>query len=593
MRFVTVGLGVLSMAWFVTGTTNRPTAQAGPPADLVLLNGKILTVDARDSIAQAVAIAGGKIVAVGSNDDVRARIGSATQQVDLRGRTATPGLIDTHVHFSEVDALYSVDLSDVSITQMTDALKRVSDRVAKLKPGEWVRGRGWDEGKLAERRYITAADLDKIAPNNPVWLTHTTGHYGVANSYALKMAEIRKDTKDPPAGTIDRDAQGNPTGVLKEAAMGMVTRSIPAYTRDQQKQGLLALVKDFNKEGMTAAKDPGIGQQKWELYQELLKEGALTVRMFALWAGARRLEDNAQVLARVQANPNPPASLGDGVLLSGGVKMYMDGSGGARTAWMHDDWNKNFTEKDTGNVGYPATPPDVYRQLVTELHNAGVHVSTHAIGDRAIDWVVDTYAQALAAKPTGGLRHGIIHDNTPTDHAIDVTARLQKEFDAGYPEAQAEFMWWIGDNYAANLGPPRALRLSPLKTFVDKGIKWAGGSDYGVTPFPARYGLWASVARRTLNGTYGATPFGLKESVDIRTALRSYTTWAAHQLFLDDRIGSIEVGKDADIAVWDRDMYSVPTAQLKDLKCELTLFRGKVVHGDVRALNANRRVDIH
>ena len=149
MRFVTVGLGVLSMVWLVTGTTERPTAQAGPPADLVLLNGKILTVDARDSIAQAVAIAGGKIVAVGSNDDVRARIADATQQIDLRGRTATPGLIDTHVHFSEVDALYSVDLSDVSITQMTDALKRVSDRVAKLKPGEWVRGRGWDEGNLS------------------------------------------------------------------------------------------------------------------------------------------------------------------------------------------------------------------------------------------------------------------------------------------------------------------------------------------------------------------------------------------------------------------------------------------------------------
>ena len=200
-----------------------------------------------------------------------------------------------------------------------------------------------------------------------------------------------------------------------------------------------------------------------------MSEGRLTVRMFALWAGARRLEDRAQVLARVRANPRPPASLGDGVLWSGGVKMYMDGSGGARTAWMYEDWNKNFTEKDTGNVGYPATPPDTYRQIVTELHNAGVHVSTHAIGERAIDWVVDTYDQALAAKPTRGLRHGIIHDNTPSDHAIEVTARLQKEFDAGYPEAQAEFMWWIGDNYAANLGPTRALRLVPLRTFVDKG----------------------------------------------------------------------------------------------------------------------------
>jgi len=569
------GLVIAGIALAVT--IGHPSAQS-TPADLVLQNGNILTVDARDSIAQAVAIAGGKIVAVGSTDDMRGRIGAATQVIDLRGRTVTPGLIDTHVHFSEVDALFSVDLSDVSVTKMDDVLKRVGDQVARLKPGEWVRGRGWDEGKLAERRYITAADLDKVAPNNPVWLTNTTGHYGVASSYALKMAEIRKDTKDPPAGTIDRDAQGNPTGVLKESAMDLVRRLVPPFTREQQKQGLLAMIRDFNKEGMTAAKDPGIGQQKWELYQELLKEGALTVRMFALWSGPRRVEDTAAVLARINANPRPPASLGDGVLLSGGVKMFMDGSGGARTAWMHEDWNKNFTEKDAGNAGYPATPPDAYRQIVTELHNAGVHVSTHAIGDRAIDWVVDTYDRALAAKPSRGLRHGIIHDNTPSDHAIEVTARLQRDFDAAYPEAQAEFMWWLGDTYAANLGPTRSLRLSPLRTFVDKGIRWAGGSDYGVTPFPARYGLWASVARTTLNGTFGATPFGLKEAVDIKTALRSYTIWAAHQLFLDDRIGSIEVGKDADLAVWDRDVYTVPADRLKDLKCELTLSRGRIVY---------------
>jgi predicted amidohydrolase YtcJ len=245
---------------------------------------------------------------------------------------------------------------------------------------------------------------------------------------------------------------------------------------------------------------------------------------------------------------------------------------------MYQDWNKNFTEKDTGNVGYPSTPPEAYRQIVTALHNAGIHVSTHAIGDRAIDWVVDTYDQVLKAKPTRGLRHGIIHANTPTDHALDVIARLQRDHDAAYPEAQAEFLWWIGDNYAGNLGPERGKRLKPFRTFQRRGIIWAGGSDYGVTPYPGRYGLWSSVARRTLNGTFGPTPFGTDESVDIKTALRSYTAWAAHQLFLEDRIGSIEAGKDADIAVWNRDLYTIPTDALKDIECELTLLRGKVVY---------------
>ena len=552
--------------------------QAQTSADLVLVNGRVLTVDATDSVAQAVAVAGGKIVAVGTDDQIRARVGGQTQVIDLHGRAATPGLIDTHVHFSEAAALFTVDLSDVAIRKMDDVLERVAAQVAKTKPGEWVSGAGWDEGKLAERRYITAADLDKVSPNNPVWLQHTTGHYGVANSYALKMAEVRRDTKDPTAGTIDRDAQGNPTGVMKEAATGMVTRLVPPFTREQQRQGIVRLIEDFNKEGMTGAKDPGINQQKWDIYQELLKENKLTVRMFALWSGSRNGQGADQVLARVAALPRPPASFGDGVLISGGVKMFMDGSGGARTAWMHEDWNKNFRDKDTGNAGYPSIDPETYRRIVVDLHTAGIHVSTHAIGDRAIDWVLDTYELALTRKPTKGLRHGIIHDNTPTDHAIAVTARLQKEYDAAYPESQSEFMWWIGDNYAANLGPARGLRLSPFRTYLQKGIRWAGGSDYPVTPYPARYGLWSSVARKTLNGTYGATPFGLQESVDIKIALRSYTAWAAHQLFLDDRIGSIEVGKDADIAVWDRDPYTAPTDSLKDMRCELTLFRGNIVY---------------
>jgi predicted amidohydrolase YtcJ len=551
--------------------------QAQAPAEIVLINGTVLTVDRNDSAAQALAIRDGKIAAVGTTDAIKALAGASTEIIDLRGRAVTPGLIDSHVHFSAADALFTVDLSDTAVTSIAEVKRRIAERVKTLKPGEWVRGRGWDEGKYVERRYITAADLDEVAPNNPVWLTHTTGHYGVGNSYALKMAEIRAGTPDPPAGTIDRDAKGAPTGVMKESAMGLVSRLVPPLSRDQQKQGIAQIVKDFNREGMTGAKDPGIGQAKWELYQELLAENQLTVRVFALWSGARRLEDRAAVLARVNANPRQ-AGLAAGMLISGGVKMFMDGSGGARTAWVYDDWNKNLTDVDTGNKGYPSTDPDAYRQIVTELHDAGVHVSTHAIGDRAIDWVVDTYDRALQAKPTKGLRHGLIHANTPTDRAIETMARLQRDFEAGYPEASATFMWWIGDNYAANLGRARNLRLKPFATYLRKGVQWAGGSDYGVTPYPARYGLWASVARETLNATHGTTPFGTAESVNVKTALRSYTTWAARQMFLEDRVGTIEAGKDADLAVWDKNPYDVPTAALKDLRCELTLVRGRIVY---------------
>jgi predicted amidohydrolase YtcJ len=256
----------------------------------------------------------------------------------------------------------------------------------------------------------------------------------------------------------------------------------------------------------------------------------------------------------------------------------MDGSGGGRTAWMYKEWMKGGTAVDKGNFGYPSIPPDLYREQVRMFHKAGLHVSTHAIGDRAIDWVVDTYAQVLAETPTKGLRHGLIHGNFPTEHAIDTLARLQREYDSGYPELQAPFLWWLGDNYAGNLGPQRAPHLIPLKTFETKGIIWGGGSDYPVTPFAARYGLWASVARQTLHGTYGKHPFGTAESVDIHAALRSYTVWAARQLFLEDRVGTIEAGKDADLAVWDRNPYAVPTADIAGLHCEMTLVAGKVVY---------------
>jgi predicted amidohydrolase YtcJ len=559
-----------------------PGADLQGNADLLLINGKIITVDAKDSVAQALAIHHGKIVAVGSNDEVRKHAAKNARIIDLHGRTATPGLIDSHCHFDETTTIYDLDLSNIK--SVAEAVELVRQKVAHTPPNVWIQGAGWDESKLAELRYIYAADLDKVSPNNPVWLAHTTGHYGVANSQALRLANITADTKNPPAGIIDRDSQGHPTGVLKEdPAMNMVVSLIPPYSRDQQRNGLLKMMADFNKEGMTAAKDPGILPKRWDIYRELLNENKSTVRIFALFLGGTTMDSARATLARLQQQPKPPQSLGEGMLLSGGVKIFMDGSGGGRTAWVYEPWHKKSTQIDAGNTGYPALEPGTYQQMVRLFHDSGFHVSTHAVGDRAIDWVLDTYAAVLRDKPTNGLRHGVIHCNIPTDHAIATMAAMQKKFDAGYPETQAPFMWWIGDTYAGTFGLQRDARLMPYKTYLEKGIIWGGGSDYPVTPFPARYGLWSSVVRKTLNGVYGSQPFGTAESVDIHVALKSYTIWAAHQLFLEDRVGSLERGKDADIAVWDRDLYSVPSDDLKNLKCELTLLRGKVVYHDANS----------
>ena len=551
-------------------------------ADIVFVHEHIITVDADDRIAQAVAVRDHNIVAVGTTADIEKLAGPRTRRVDLAGRTMTPGLLDAHNHFSAggADRLFVLDLSYPIVKSIADIAALVRARAATLAPGAWIEGRGWDEGKLAEHRLISATDLDAAAPRNPVFLTQTTGHYGVANSVALRLAGITKVTAAPPAGTIDRLPDGSPTGVLKESAASLVRRLVPRRTAAQTEEGMRTLAAAFNAEGMTGLKDPGITAATWESYKRVLRAGGLTVRVFALWRSPTGLAGAKSLVAERAASTKPYLSTGDDRLVSGGVKLYMDGSGGARTAWLHEDWNKELTQRDSGNRGYPASNPDTVRQLIRLYHDAGMHVSVHAIGDRAIDWVVDSYAQAMHDNPIAGLRHGIIHANIPSDHAIDVMADLQRRFDSGYPEPSATFHWWLGDTYAANFGPERARRLNPFATYLAKGMIWANGSDYGVTPFPARYGIWAAVARETLLGRYGDV-FGRAESVDVHSALRAVTIWAARQMFLEKKIGSIEVGKRADLAVWDRDFYAVPTSDLKDATCEMTVFDGRVVYSTI------------
>ena len=557
-------------------------AEAGPsaPADLVLTGGRVITLDGESRVAEAVAVRGDRVVAVGTVGEIEALAGPETERIDLAGRAVTPGLMDAHVHFARGGAsrLYRLDLSYPNVENIGDVQRLVAEQAARVEEGEWVRGGGWDEGKLDELRYIHASDLDEIAAGRPVWLSHTMGHYGVANSLALDMAGITAETPDPPGGTIDRDADGEPTGVLKESAQGLVSRLIPGLGPEQQREGIRALADAFNAECMTGGKDPGIGPATWEAYRDVLADGDLSVRIFALWRGRNGTIDEVRDYADSLATfTRPYESTGDDHLIPGGVKLYIDGSGGARTAWMHDDWNREHTGTDTGNRGYPTMDPDELRRRFRAYHDAGLHVSIHSIGDRGIDWTVDSFVEALEATPTRGLRHGIIHSNIPTDRALDIMADLQREWEAGYPEPSPSFTWWIGDTYAGNFGPERALRLNPFRSYQERGMIWASGSDYFVTPFPARYGVWASVARQPLLGVYGEEPYGTAESVDVETALRSFTTWTAHQMFLEDKVGTIEPGKYADLAVWDRDPMTVPTGDLRDMVCEMTVFNGEVV----------------
>ena len=557
------------------------TAQSTPAADILLVGGKILTVDTQDSVAEAVAITGNRISAVGTRAQVEAMAGPETRIIDLQGRTVTPGLIDTHIHLASggtQDALF-INLSPERARDMDGVRKLIAEKVVSTPPGAFVRGNGWDETKLAEKRFILASDIDAASPNHPVYLTNTTGHYGVANSVALQMAGITSETPDPPGGTIHRLPDGSPSGLLLERAQNLVRAHIPALTDDELYTGITSAAQGLVSECMTGAKDPGIGEQVWSVYQRALTDGKLPVRLFALWRTPDTMEEAQALVSRIGRMTRPYETTGNDRLISGGIKITLDGSGGGRTAWMHEDWHKHWDETDTGNKGYPVMPLDRAMDLIKLYHSSGLHVGIHAIGDRAIDWTVDALEEVEKADPDSDLRHSIIHANVPTDYALDKMAMLQKNYGAAYPEAQGLFLWWLGDTYAGNLGPDRASRLKPFAAYAQRGIIWMNGSDYPVSPYPARNGLWASVDRSTLLGLYGDRPFGTANAADIHMALRSYTAWAARSLYLENKVGSIEVGKYADIAVWDQDIYTAPIDKVKDMKCAITIFDGKIVHG--------------
>lgn len=551
-------------------------AKAPVPADTVLHHGTILTVDAKDRVVQAMAVRGGRIVALGSDKVIRAFIGKRTKVIDLAGRTATPGMIDAHDHALEggIDEVANLQLGEAS--SVADFLARVKARAAELPPGAWLTGSGWNESRIAEHRPPSLAELDAVSDGHPVALGNTTGHYTLVNSAVLKLAGVTAQTPDPAGGRFDKDASGALTGVIYDSAQDVLGKLVPPIDAATRAKGLTHVIEGALSQGLTGFKDPDIRPEQWNVYANAARQAPLPVHVCVLVHAGTDMTTARAALDQYQAHKREVAAMKGRGLDVCGVKIYMDGSGAGRTAWMYQPFETDAAHTNPG-TGFPMQTAEVYRQMVNLFTEAGISIGTHAIGDRAIDTVVDAYADALKKWPKEGLRHSLIHANMPTAHAIDVMADLQKKYDSGYPEAQAEFLWFLGDALAAGWGPERSQRMMPFATYVKRGIVYSDGSDYPVTPYAPRYGLWSSVAREPDGDRFGKAPFGTAEAVDIHTALKSHTIWAARQLFLEKQTGSLEVGKLADVAIWDRNPYAVPTASLKDMHCMMTLFGGKVV----------------
>lgn len=537
-------------------------------------------MDADDTIAEALAVTGDTITAVGSAADVGALAGPGTETIDLGGNTVTPGIIDTHNHFawSVASNLALLDLEYPAVTSIADVREQLREAVRDAPPGTWITGWRWDAAKLEEQRDIVAADLDDLSPDHPVWLVHTSSHYGVANSRALGLAGIDADTPDPDGGVIGRDGEGRPTGILADQAMDLVTRVTPETTTAEYVEAVTRFAPDLSAEGITTVKDPEINERHWDAYNKVAANGDLPVRVFALWRAPDTLDEARALRDRILPITKPRAEDGSRLVVSGGVKIYVDGSGTARTAWVYDDWNMEYTGVDEGNTGLTYLAPDLLFDQIRLFHDAGIHIGTHAIGDRAIDFTLDAYDRVLADRPTAGLRHSIIHCNLPTEHAMDLMVKLQRDFDAAYPEVQPAFLWWIGDVYVANFGAGRSRRVLPLRTFGERGIRWAAGSDYDVSPYALRHALYGATTRRTMLGAHGSEPWGTDERIAVHDTLRAYTATAARQVFLEDRIGTLEVGKLADVAAWDRDLHAAAPESLAEARAVLTLMNGRVVY---------------
>jgi len=527
-------------------------------ADLLIRNGTVITLDPDNSVVESIAVKDGKVMATGSEEELSHLTGSRTEVMDMGGGTATPGLISTHDHFLQhgVSAQHILDVRYPKARSCRDIAQMIADRASETEEGKWIIATGWDETLLSERRFPNRWDIDHASPDNPVWLRRVF-EMGVANSLALEAANITKDTPDPHFGSIDRSDEGEPTGLLRGMARNLVTRAIPPWTRDEMEAGLRRACNDFLAQGITTVVEPGILTPQLEAYRSLHAKGGLTVRVYALYGFLRNIAEVKKAVEEIEMG-------GDDVFRLIGLKMQEDGGIGPRTALLYEPYMSQ-----PENRGMQLIPAEELEEMALLGHRAGFQVAIHAIGDRAIDVALDAFQHAQATSPRPDPRHQIVHCYFPSNDAL----RRLKELDV-MVNTQAPFIYWLGDSFLTSLGEARCDACIPLRTMLQQGLTVANSHDTTVTPPHPQYGLYASVARKTIQGN----TMGDHESITPLQALRTYTTLAARHVFMENKIGSLEPGKHADIAIWDHNPLEVPTEDLKDLQIQQTYVEGALRH---------------
>ncbi|QDL91718.1 amidohydrolase [Paroceanicella profunda] len=530
-------------------------------AETILVGGRIWQGLA-EGFAEALAISGGKVLATGTRAEIEALAGPETKVLDLKGRLAMPGINDAHMHLHMYGlAMKEIDFRPSAISSIPEALAAIAERVKTTAPGEWITGRGFDDGKVPEGRMPTIEELDSVCPENPMLLTRTDGHVTVANSKAMELAGVTADTPSPVGGLIEVK-DGKLTGLLAETGRDPVYAVMPKATREDLIEAIERGGQDLLTYGITSVMEAAIGiRDGWtemEAYLEAHEAGRLPIRVYGTIMG-----DKSQSIVDQAAERGLVTGAGDEMFRIGGVKLFTDGSMSGRTAAVSKPY-----EGSTDNYGLMLLSDEECAALVLKAHKLGYQMAIHAIGDVAIEQVIKAYEAALASDPAEDRRHRIEHCGWLTDEQIARMSAIH-----ALPAGQPSFIYYFGDLYLKYLGD-RSQHCYPMRKWIDAGLQPSASTDCPVTrinPFPTMY---AMIARKSDTGSV----LGAAEALSVAEALHAYTYASAYAAKEEGIKGRLVPGQLADVAVLTRDIFEVDEAEIPSLTCDITILGGEVVY---------------
>ena len=522
------------------------------------INGKIYTVNENQPLAQSVIVEGNKILFVGSDIEAKQFIDSNTKVIDLYGKLMLPGFIDNHVHFiSGGFYLLGIDLRPANST--TEFRTILREYVSKY-PNKWITGGYWDHEKWEVKELPTKEMIDDIAPNTPVFVERLDGHMGLANSYAMKLAGITKDTESPDGGLIVKDPKtGEPTGVLKDNAMNFIYNIIPSATSQENYDAALAALEEAKSLGITSVQDITF-EDALTTFKKLKEEGKLTCRIFTRWP----ISDYKNLVDK-----NINIGYGDDFIRMGSLKAFADGSLGSSTAWFFERYNQ-----DTTTTGLPMDiiTDGSMEKWGLDADKNHLQLSVHAIGDKANSYMLDLYEKIIKQNPIWDRRFRL-------EHAQHVRNEDIKRFAELGVIASVQPYHCIDDGVWAEkrIGPERIKYTYPFKSFLDAGVKMCFGTDWYVAPLNPLLGIYAAVTRRTLDDK---NPDGWipEQKISVEDAIKCYTVNSAYASFEENIKGTIETGKLADLIILSDDILTIDPNKIKDVKVEMTMFDGKVIY---------------